>query len=125
PASAGGRLSGARGDPYAALADLGRRITGSPGDLLHQVVRAVADALRAPYAAVILAGEQAPTAYVGHRAGPEIEAPLTLRGRQAGSLIVAQPPPPRNPRTRTPARATSCSFTTSPSPPPPPPTPRH
>ena len=84
---------GARGDPYAALADLGRRITGSPGDLLHQVVRAVADALRAPYAAVILAGEQAPTAYAGHRAGPEIEVPLTLRGRQAGSLIVAQRTP--------------------------------
>jgi signal transduction histidine kinase len=84
---------GARGDPYAALADLGRRITGSPGDLLHQVVRAVADALRAPYAAVILAGEQAPTASAGHRAGPEIEVPLTLRGRQAGSLIVAQRTP--------------------------------
>jgi len=38
---------GARGDPYAALADLGRRITGSPGDLLHEVVHAVTDALRA------------------------------------------------------------------------------
>ena len=84
---------GARGDPYAALAGLGRRITGSPGDLLHQVVRAVADALRAPYAAVILAGEQAPTACAGHRAGPEIVVPLTLRGRQAGSLIVAQRTP--------------------------------
>ena len=84
---------GARGDPYAALADLGRRINGSPGDLLHQVVRAVADALRAPYAAVILAGEQAPTACAGHRTGPEIEVPLTLRGRQAGSLIVAQRTP--------------------------------
>ena len=84
---------GARGDPYGALADLGRRITGSPGDLLDQVVRAVADALRAPYAAVILTGEQAPTASTGHRAGPEIVVPLTLRGRQAGSLIVAQRTP--------------------------------
>ena len=77
-------IYGARGDPYAALADLGRRITGSPGDLLHQVVHAVADALRAPYAAVVLAGEQAPTASAGHRAGPEIVVPLMLRGRQAG-----------------------------------------
>jgi signal transduction histidine kinase len=84
---------GARGDPYGALADLGRRITGSPGDLLDQVVRAVADALRAPYAAVILTGEQAPTASTGHRAAPEIVVPLTLRGRQAGSLIVAQRTP--------------------------------
>jgi len=84
---------GARGDPYAALADLGRRIAGSPDDLLHQVVCAVADALRAPYAAVVLAGEQAPTASAGHRGGPEIVVPLTLRGRQAGSLIVAQRTP--------------------------------
>ena len=53
---------GARGDPYAALADLGRRITGSPGDLLHEVVHAVADALRAPYAAVVLPGDAAPAA---------------------------------------------------------------
>jgi two-component system, NarL family, sensor kinase len=86
-------IYGARGDPYAALADLGRRITGSPGDLLHQVVRAVADALRAPYAAVVLTGEQAPAASAGRRAGPEIVVPLTLRGRQAGSLIVAQRTP--------------------------------
>ncbi len=84
---------GARGDPYAALADLGRRINGSPGDLLHQVVRAVADALRAPYTAVILSGDQAPTASAGDRAGPEIVVPLTLRGRQAGSLLVAQRTP--------------------------------
>jgi signal transduction histidine kinase len=56
-------------------------------------VHAVADALRAPYAAVILAGEQTPTASAGHRAGPEIVMPLTLRGRQAGSLIVAQRTP--------------------------------
>ena len=86
-------IYGARGDPYAALADLGRRITGSPGDLLHQVVRAVADALRAPYAAVVLTGEQAPAASAGRRAGPELVVPLTLRGRQAGSLIVAQRTP--------------------------------
>ena len=84
---------GARGDPYAALADLGRRITGSPDDLLHQVVRAVADALRAPYAAVVLAGDAAPTASAGRPSGPEVVVPLTLRGRQAGSLIVAQRTP--------------------------------
>ena len=81
---------GARGDPYAALADLGRRIAGNPGDLLHQVVRAVADALRAPYAAVVLAGDTAPTASAGRPSNPEIVVPLLLRGRQAGSLVIAQ-----------------------------------
>ena len=76
---------GARGDPYAALADLGRRITGSPGDLLHEVVRAVADALRAPYAAVILAGEQAPTASAGHAIRPR-DRGAPDAARQAGRV---------------------------------------
>ena len=84
---------GTRGDPYAALADLGRRITGSPDDLLHEVVRAVAEALRAPYAAVVLAGDGAPSTSAGRPSGPEVVVPLTLRGRQAGSLIVAQRTP--------------------------------
>jgi signal transduction histidine kinase len=84
---------GARGDPYAALADLGRRITGSPGDLLHEVVRAVTDALRAPYAAVVLPGDAVPAACAGRPSHPEVAVPLLLRGTQVGSLIVAQRTP--------------------------------
>jgi two-component system NarL family sensor kinase len=84
---------GARGDPYAALADLGRRITGTPGDLLHEVVHAVTDALRAPYAAVVLPGDTVPAAAAGRPSHPEIVVPLLLRGAQAGSLIVAQRTP--------------------------------
>ena len=84
---------GARGDPYAALADLGRRITGRPGDLLHEVVHAVTDALRAPYAAVVLPGDAAPAACAGRPSQPEIVVPLLLRGGPAGSLIVAQRTP--------------------------------
>jgi len=84
---------GARGDPYAALADLGRRITGSPGDLLDEVVHAVTDALRAPYAAVVLPGDAAPAAAAGRPSHPEIAVPLSLRGGQTGSLIVAQRSP--------------------------------
>jgi signal transduction histidine kinase len=84
---------GNRGDPYAALADLGRRITGSPDDLLHEVVRTVADALRAPYAAVVLAGDAAPAASAGRPSSPEIAVPLGLRGTQVGSLVVAQRTP--------------------------------
>ena len=87
---------GARGDPHAALAELGRRITGSPGDLLHEVVHAVADALRAPYTAVILTGDDVPAACAGRPSHPEIVVPLSLRGAQAGSLVVAQ----RSPRER-------------------------
>lgn len=81
---------GARGDPYAALSDLGRRITGTPGDLLHEVAHAVTDALRAPYAAVVLPGDAVPAASAGRPSHPEIVIPLSLRGGQAGSLIVAR-----------------------------------
>jgi signal transduction histidine kinase len=84
---------GARGDPYAALADLGRRITGRPGDLLHEVVHAVTDALRAPYTAIVLPGDPAPAAAAGRPSHPEIVVPLLSRGVQAGSLIVAQRSP--------------------------------
>jgi signal transduction histidine kinase len=80
---------GDRGDPYAALTDLGRRITGTPNDMLDEVVRTVADALRAPYAAVVLAGDDAPTASVG-RGPAQLRLPLVLRGEPVGSLDVGQ-----------------------------------
>jgi signal transduction histidine kinase len=82
-------IYGDRGDPYAALTDLGRRITGTPDDLLDEVVRTVADALRAPYVAVVLAGDDAPAASVG-RGTAQLRMPLVLRGEKVGSLDVAQ-----------------------------------
>lgn len=81
---------GDRGNPYAALSDLGRRIAGSPDDLLHEVLGAVTDALRTGYAAVVLAGDDEPTASVGITKGPQVVVPLTLRGENIGSLVVAQ-----------------------------------
>ncbi|HET6908546.1 MAG TPA: sensor histidine kinase [Mycobacteriales bacterium] len=86
-------LYGDRGDPYAALSDLGRRIAGSPDDLLHEVVGAVADALRAPYAAVTLTGDATPAASVGRVRSHEVIVPLTLRGEDVGALVVAQRTP--------------------------------
>jgi len=80
---------GDRGDPSAALSDLGRRIAGSPDDLLAEVVTTVANALRAPYVAVVLAGDTAPTAAVGMPGGAYIEVPLELRGDEVGKLVVA------------------------------------
>lgn len=84
---------GDRGDPYAALSDLGRRLAGSPDDLLHEVVAAVVDALRAPYAAVTLLGDATPTAAVGRARSPEVVVPLTLRGENVGALVVGQRAP--------------------------------
>jgi hypothetical protein len=84
---------GERGDPYAALAGLGQRIAGSPHDLLHEVVRAVADALRAPYVAVVLTADVTPTASIGRDSGPQVVLALAVRGEQVGMLVVARRAP--------------------------------
>lgn len=84
---------GDRGDPHAALSDLGRRIAGSPDDLLQEVVATVTRALRAPYAAVVLAGDSSPTAAAGQPAAATVAVPLSLRGNDVGSLVVAQRSP--------------------------------
>jgi signal transduction histidine kinase len=83
---------GDRGDPYAALTDLGRRITGSPDDLLDEVVQAVARALRSPYVAVHLGDDLTPAAEAGQPSTlvPTVSVPLLLHGQPAGSLVVAQ-----------------------------------
>ncbi|MGZ4508823.1 MAG: GAF domain-containing sensor histidine kinase [Blastococcus sp.] len=81
---------GDRGDPYAVLTDLGRRIVGSPDDLLAEVVVTVARALRAPYVAVELSGETEPAAATGEPAQASVAVPLTVRGREVGRLVVAQ-----------------------------------
>jgi len=81
---------GDRGNPHVALSDLGRRVAGSPDDLLQEVVRTVTDALRSPYAAVILAGDTTPTASSGTARTPTVVVPLALRGEEVGALVVAQ-----------------------------------
>jgi two-component system NarL family sensor kinase len=84
---------GDRGDPYAAISNLGRRIAGSPDDLLEEVVHTVADALRAPYVAVLLSGNDEAAASVGRPAEPHVQVALSLRGAEVGSLVVAQRTP--------------------------------
>jgi signal transduction histidine kinase len=80
---------GDRGDPYAALTDLGRRMSDSPGDLLSEVVEAVAHALRCSYAAVVLTGDTEPTAACGTPTRNHIAVPLIVRGDHVGELLIA------------------------------------
>jgi signal transduction histidine kinase len=88
---------GDRGDPHAALVDFGRRLSGSPDDLLREVVGTVADALRAPYVAVVLTGDPEPAASTGTPGtGTPVSLTLLLRGDEVGSLVVS----PRGPRER-------------------------
>jgi signal transduction histidine kinase len=84
---------GDRGDPYAVLTDLGRRIVGSPDEMLAEVVATVARALRVPYVAVELTGETAPAAHTGEPAAASVALPLSVRGRAVGRLVVAQRDP--------------------------------
>lgn len=81
---------GDRGDPYAVLSDLGRRIVGTPDDLLTEVVGTVARALHAPYVAIELAGDAASVVRVGEPTGDEVALGLSLKGQQVGRLLVGQ-----------------------------------
>lgn len=85
-----GLVYGDRGNPYHALSDLGRLMAETPNDLLGEVVRAVAHALRCPYAAVMLAGDTVPAAAVGTPTGGEVTVPLLLRGREVGALVLSR-----------------------------------
>jgi signal transduction histidine kinase len=84
---------GDRGDPYAALSALGQRIADSPDDLLKEVARTVADALRAPFVAVVLGDDAEPSVAVGRPQGNEHVLDLSLRGERVGSLLVARRAP--------------------------------
>ena len=67
-------LYGDRGDPYAVLTGLGRRLqaAGSAEQTLPETVQAIAAALRLPYVAVELPGDRPsrPTPPTGRRRGP-------------------------------------------------------
>jgi signal transduction histidine kinase len=88
-------LYGDRGDPYAVLAGLGRRLqaAGSAEQTLPETVQAIAAALRLPYVAVELPGDppERPTAAHGTSPGTEpLVLPLTHGGDAVGQLVVAR-----------------------------------
>jgi signal transduction histidine kinase len=82
---------GDSGNPYEALTELGRRVSGSPDDVLGEVVRTVADAVRAGYVAITLAGDDEPAAAVGVGPASGYEVPLTFGGTEVGRLEVSSP----------------------------------
>jgi signal transduction histidine kinase len=84
---------GDRGDPHAAVVELGRRVAATPDDPLAEVVSAVARALRAPYVAVHLVGDAQPAAEAGQPTDTSEATemlPLQLQGQPVGSLVVAR-----------------------------------
>jgi signal transduction histidine kinase len=88
-------LYGDRGDPYAVLTGLGRRLqaAGSAERTLPETVETIAAALRLPYVAVELPDDPPaqPTAAHGMSTDPEpVVIPLTHSGDAVGRLVVAR-----------------------------------
>lgn len=93
-------LYGDRGDPYAVLSRVSRRLEGpaEPADPMTEVAATVGASLRLPYVRVEVHGED-DTVLVGSHGEPvpELhEVPLTFRGERLGRLLVA----PRTSRDR-------------------------
>lgn len=88
-------LFGERGNPHDAVIRIGRRV-GDVTDaaaVLGETARAVAEALRAPYAAVHLPGDvQHPSAAHGHLVEPVHEVALAVHGDTVGTLVVSVRP---------------------------------
>ena len=91
-------LYGDRGDPYAVLTDLGRRLGGSQedGDPMAEIAETVASSLRLPYVRVEVdrEGEDPLVGAHGRPVAGTQELPLSFRDEQIGRLLVA----PRTPR---------------------------
>jgi signal transduction histidine kinase len=87
-------LYGARDEPYAVLALLGRRLEASlaPAAALGTIVETVAQTLKLPYAAIVLGEADEPAAVAPPGAAPPAEAvalPLVYQGEPVGELHVA------------------------------------
>ncbi len=88
-------LFGDRGDPYAVLAGLGRRLeaVGAAEEALPATASAIAQALRLPYVAIELPDDQPhlPTAVHGTRPAAEpLVFELTHTGENMGRLVVGR-----------------------------------
>jgi signal transduction histidine kinase len=86
-------LFGDRDDPYAVLARLGHHIEDSlsAAELLPQIVRTTAEALRLPYAALFLERADGPmlVASSGVATTSTLRLPLMYQGQSVGALEVA------------------------------------
>jgi signal transduction histidine kinase len=86
-------LYGRRREPYAALAQLGERLEGTlaPEAVLPAIVTTVREALRLPYAAIVLGGD-APPVTSGEPGRATEELPLLHHGAPVGTLVLGVRP---------------------------------
>ncbi len=83
-------LYGQRRDPYAAMTGLARRLSTAlaPTDMLSVIVETVTQALRLPYAAVIVGEEPLPAAVAGDTTARTTDLALWHAGERTGVLRV-------------------------------------
>ena len=91
-------LFGERDDPYAVLSKLGRQLqdTIEPAETLTAITATLCQALKLPYAAIILqgaAGERVTAAATGRKTASAREWPLRFQGLTVGWLAIAPRPP--------------------------------
>jgi signal transduction histidine kinase len=89
-------LYGERDDPYAVLSRLGRQLesTLAPEEILPAIVQTMTEALRLPYAAIVLeGGVSQPAAVAGSPVAGALRLPLVYGAEPVGELVVA----PRSP----------------------------
>ncbi len=86
-------MYGDRDDPYRALAHLGERIETSlaPREMLAAVVDSVSEALKVPYVAIEVEGEDGTLLAEarGNQAADTVQLPLVHQGERVGQLLVA------------------------------------
>ena len=85
-------LYGSRAEPYAALSDLGRRLesTLEPEAVLPTIVQTVREALRLPYAAIVLDDGGGPVATAGSPVPSTERLPLLYRSAPVGELVLGR-----------------------------------
>jgi hypothetical protein len=104
-------MYGERDDPHAVTSRLGRRIeaTLAPEAVLPTVVETIAQALKLPYAAILLKegdGFRSAASYGSPTAEPEA-LPLIYQREEIGRLVIG----PRAPENRSPLTIGACSRT--------------
>jgi len=84
-------MYGERDDPYAVLAQLGRRLEASLGsdEVLPTAVETIGQALRLQYVALTLADRHVPTARYGRPVPTPLRYPLIHQGTTVGELELA------------------------------------
>lgn len=83
-------MYGERGEPYVVISRLSQRLeaTLAPDAVLPTIVETVREALKLPYAAITLHGDDVPVASTGEPVNEPLRLPLAYRNEPVGELLL-------------------------------------